>query len=79
MPTRCQVLHDWIRHLHRLLPHVHATRTTTLAVMTLGILWSGTVTLLAAFSYLSMTTYDMALTADIAGNLVTVQLTHSEI
>lgn len=54
MPTRCQVLHDWIRHLHRLLPHVHATRTTTLAVMTLGILWSGTVTLLAAAAALPL-------------------------
>jgi hypothetical protein len=54
MPTRCQVLHDWIRHLHRLLPDVHAARTTTLAVMTLGLLWSGRVTLLAAAAALPL-------------------------
>ncbi|HET6347300.1 MAG TPA: hypothetical protein VFH51_20375, partial [Myxococcota bacterium] len=35
--------------------------------------------LVAAVSYVHLTTYDMALTADITSNLVTLKLTHSEI
>lgn len=54
MPTRCQVLHDWIAHLHRLLPAIHAARTTTLATLSLGILWSGQVSLLAAAAALPL-------------------------
>ena len=54
MPTRCQVLHDWTRHLHRVLPGVHAARTTTLAVFALGILWSGRVSLLAVAAALPL-------------------------
>jgi Transposase DDE domain len=46
MSTRCQVLHAWTRQVQRLLPTVHATRAATLAAFALGILWSGTVTLL---------------------------------
>jgi hypothetical protein len=38
-------LHAWTRQVQRLLPLVHATRAATLAAFTLGILWSGTVTL----------------------------------
>jgi hypothetical protein len=54
MPTRSQVLHDWIHHLHRLLPGIHAARTTTLATLVLGILWSGTVSLLAVVAALPL-------------------------
>src|SRR4051794_34917110 len=54
MPTRCQVLHDWIRHLHRMLPGIHAARTSTLATLSLGMLWSGSVTLLAAAAALPL-------------------------
>jgi hypothetical protein len=55
MPTRCQVLHTWIDHLHRLLPGIHAARTTTLAIFALGILWSGRVSLLAVAAALPLT------------------------
>lgn len=54
MPTRCQVLHDWIRHVQCLLPTVHAARTTTLAVFALGILWSGRVNLLTVAAALPL-------------------------
>jgi hypothetical protein len=54
MPTRCQVLHAWIDHLHRLLPGIHAARTTTLATLVLGIVWSGRVSLLAVAAALPL-------------------------
>jgi hypothetical protein len=47
-------LHDWIRHVQGLLPTVHAARTTTLATLTLGILWSGRVSLLAVAAALPL-------------------------
>jgi Transposase DDE domain len=54
MPTRCQVLHDWIRDLHQMLPGVHAARTRTLATMVLGMVWSGRVSVLAVAAALPL-------------------------
>jgi hypothetical protein len=46
MPTRLRLLHDWTQQMRSLLPAVHATRAATYALFVLGIVWSGTVTLL---------------------------------
>jgi hypothetical protein len=61
MPTRCQVLHAWTRQMQSLLPTVHATRAATLAVFSLGVLWSGTVTLLKVAATLPLPATDPSL------------------
>jgi hypothetical protein len=58
MPTRMQVLHAWTRQRQSLLPAVHATRAATLALFSLGILWSGTVTLLKVAAALPLAACD---------------------
>lgn len=58
MPTRRQVLHDWTRQVQTLLPGVHATRAATLAGFSLGVLWSGTVTLLKVAAALPLAACD---------------------
>jgi Transposase DDE domain len=58
MSTRMQVLHEWTRQVQSLLPTVHATRAATLALFSLGMLWSGTVTLLKVAAALPLAACD---------------------
>jgi hypothetical protein len=61
MPTRRQVLHAWTRQVHTLLPAVHASRAATLAAFALGVLWSGTVTLLKVAAALPLAATDASI------------------
>jgi hypothetical protein len=45
MQTRVRLLHTWQRQVQTLLPTVRATRAKVLAVLVLGLLWAGTVSL----------------------------------
>jgi hypothetical protein len=45
MSTRLQLFHQWERHLQALLPSIRVTRLRVLALLSLGMLWSGSVTL----------------------------------
>jgi hypothetical protein len=40
MQTRLRLLHDWTHQLQALLPTARVTRTRTLALLTLGVLWA---------------------------------------
>lgn len=46
MQTQLRLLHDWTRQLQALLPTARVTRTRTLALMTLGLLWASHVAVL---------------------------------
>jgi hypothetical protein len=46
LQTRLKLLQEFSQHLRALVPEVRATRVTTLAVLSLGLLWAGQVTLL---------------------------------
>jgi hypothetical protein len=61
MPIRLQVLHEWTRQVHSLLPAVHAARAATLAAFTLGVLWSGSVTLLKVAAALPLPACDASI------------------
>ncbi len=45
MQTRLRLWHTWQQHVRTLLPTVRATRATNLALLALGLLWAGTVSL----------------------------------
>jgi hypothetical protein len=40
MQTHRRLLHDWTRQVRALLPAARGTRVTTLALVTLGLLWA---------------------------------------
>ncbi len=61
MSTRMHVVHAWRRQVQTLLPQVHAARATTLALFSLGVLWSGTVTLLKVAAALPLPACDPSL------------------
>ncbi|MDQ3927996.1 MAG: transposase [Chloroflexota bacterium] len=60
MQTRLKLLHDWNHQLHQLLPDVRSTRVDVLALLTLGVLWSGSVTLLKVAACLPLSATDMS-------------------
>jgi hypothetical protein len=60
MQTRLKMLHDWNHQLRLLLPGVRSTRVDALALFTLGVLWSGSATLLKVASRLPLGAADMS-------------------
>lgn len=60
MQTRRQLWHQWERQLQALLPHVRVTRIRPLALLSLGILWAGSVTLLQVAASLPLATRDLS-------------------
>ena len=60
MQTRLKMLHDWNHQLRLLLPRARSTRVDVLALFTLGVLWSGSVTLLRVASRLPLRAADMS-------------------
>ncbi len=77
MPTRLRLLHEWTQQVRSLLPGVHATRAATYALFALGIVWSGTVTLLKVAAALPLAARDPSLERRlrrfVANPLVTVE------
>jgi hypothetical protein len=61
MSTRLRLLHEWTRQVQTLLPGVHATRAATLALFSVGIVWSGVVTLLKIAAALPLPARDVSL------------------
>ncbi len=60
MSTRAQLLQQWDQQLRQLLPAVRVTRVATLALLSLGLLWAGSVTLLKVASSLPLSAYDLS-------------------
>jgi hypothetical protein len=58
MQTRLRLLHTWQTQLRTLLPTVRATRARVLALLSLGILWAGTVSLPRVAAVLPMPVAD---------------------
>ena len=61
MSSRLQLWHTWQRQLRTLVPDVRATRVTNLALLTLGLLWAGTVSLPAIAAVLPLPAADASL------------------
>jgi hypothetical protein len=59
--SRRQVLHDWVRQVEALLPAARVTRSRVLALGALGMLWSGSVTLLKVAAALPLAASDPSL------------------
>ncbi|MDP9383160.1 MAG: hypothetical protein M3Q29_24065 [Chloroflexota bacterium] len=55
-----KLMHEWNQQLHALLPGVRSSRVDVLALFTLGVLWSGSVTLLKVVSRLPLVVKDMS-------------------
>lgn len=61
MQTRLQVLHSWQQQVRLLLPQVRATRVANLALLSLGLLWAGSVSLPAVAAALPLAARDPSL------------------
>src|SRR5919202_2836993 len=60
MQARLKLLQDWRHELRALLPGARATRVATLAAFALGVLWAGSVGLLAVAQALPLPAADMS-------------------
>lgn len=58
MSSRVEVLHAWLRQVESLLPAARVTRSRVLALLALGILWSGSVNLLRVAAALPLAACD---------------------
>lgn len=86
MPSRLQLLHTWQRQLRTLVPDVRATRVANLALITVGLLWAGAVSLPVIAAALPLPACDASLerrlrrwlanTAVVVGEMWTPLLPH---
>ncbi|MDQ3045218.1 MAG: hypothetical protein M3R06_08730, partial [Chloroflexota bacterium] len=60
MSTRHRLLHDWTRQVGALVPGVRVTRSRTLALLVVGMIWAGNVTLLKVAAALPMGAADVS-------------------
>lgn len=61
MQTRLRLLHEWTRQMQALLPAARVTRTRTLALLTLGLLWARHVAVLRIAAVLPLAAVDASI------------------